>query len=331
MASIGRITCAASMSTPTGSPVAFGSGAGPVRPVEVQGHERSDGDRSALPGGVGDHRSPGSGSSRGLKVGTAWSYLVFCGPPQHARLGKGVLILPHSAGDEIMAYLPKEKVHHLRVPYPLGFYTRGVDGRIDDERAGWKGRGGWSTTRRLSGTRDRRGILQMRRTSRFAPVRSRSDGCSYGGLNLRGKPSRQPLEDPPSDGERERWTRCRATSRACSTDRRPRLHAPLGDGGGPGRQFPTGLRIARLYGERGGRSVRRLDWLPLKGAVIDWHTLSGWSLTFVAIAYAAFLGSAGGRRASSSMAGSGAKSRGAPRRPAVVEPGGLVGDQRPGH
>ena len=32
----------------------------------------------------------------------------------------------------------------LRVPYPLGFYHRGVDGRIDDEEAGWKGRGLWA-------------------------------------------------------------------------------------------------------------------------------------------------------------------------------------------
>ena len=28
----------------------------------------------------------------------------------------------------------------LRVPYPLGFYSRGLDGRIDDPDAGWKGR-----------------------------------------------------------------------------------------------------------------------------------------------------------------------------------------------
>ena len=30
---------------------------------------------------------------------------------------------------------------YLRVPYPLGFYQRGLDGRIDDPSAGWKGRG----------------------------------------------------------------------------------------------------------------------------------------------------------------------------------------------
>src|SRR5437867_5442896 len=32
----------------------------------------------------------------------------------------------------------------LRIPYPLGFYSRGMDGRIDDPNAGWKGRGLWA-------------------------------------------------------------------------------------------------------------------------------------------------------------------------------------------
>ena len=33
----------------------------------------------------------------------------------------------------------------LRVPYPTGFYTKWMDGRIDDPTAGWKGRGLWAT------------------------------------------------------------------------------------------------------------------------------------------------------------------------------------------
>lgn len=33
----------------------------------------------------------------------------------------------------------------LRVPYPMGFYTKWMDGRIDDPDAGWKGRGIWAT------------------------------------------------------------------------------------------------------------------------------------------------------------------------------------------
>jgi hypothetical protein len=33
----------------------------------------------------------------------------------------------------------------LRVPYPMGFFTKWLDGRIDDPNAGWKGRGLWAT------------------------------------------------------------------------------------------------------------------------------------------------------------------------------------------
>ena len=33
----------------------------------------------------------------------------------------------------------------MRVPYPMGFYTKWMDGRIDDPDAGWKGRGIWAT------------------------------------------------------------------------------------------------------------------------------------------------------------------------------------------
>jgi hypothetical protein len=33
----------------------------------------------------------------------------------------------------------------LRVPYPLGFYAKWMDGRIDDPARGWKGKGLWAT------------------------------------------------------------------------------------------------------------------------------------------------------------------------------------------
>jgi hypothetical protein len=33
----------------------------------------------------------------------------------------------------------------LRVPYPLGFFSKWMDGRIDDANGGWKGRGLWAT------------------------------------------------------------------------------------------------------------------------------------------------------------------------------------------
>ena len=37
------------------------------------------------------------------------------------------------------------KISVLRVPYPLGFHTRGMDGRIDDVAKGWKGKGIYAT------------------------------------------------------------------------------------------------------------------------------------------------------------------------------------------
>jgi len=39
-----------------------------------------------------------------------------------------------------------KKWTYFRIPYPLGFYARGMDGRIDDANAGWKGRGLWSAS-----------------------------------------------------------------------------------------------------------------------------------------------------------------------------------------
>ena len=37
------------------------------------------------------------------------------------------------------------KMITIRIPYPLSFYAKGLDGRIDDPNAGWKGRGIWTT------------------------------------------------------------------------------------------------------------------------------------------------------------------------------------------
>jgi streptogramin lyase len=83
---------------------------------------------------------------KGLNYGTDWFYLTFVDHHNSLGLGKEVPVFPNSEGDELLAYLPKEKKFvHMRVPYPLGFYARGVDGRIDDEKAGWKGRGLWAT------------------------------------------------------------------------------------------------------------------------------------------------------------------------------------------
>jgi hypothetical protein len=65
---------------------------------------------------------------------------------QHNTFGLGENI-PMSTGnlnDGIIA-LKDGKMVMLRVPYPLGFYAKGFDGRIDDPNGGWKARGLWTT------------------------------------------------------------------------------------------------------------------------------------------------------------------------------------------
>ena len=66
---------------------------------------------------------------------------------QHDTLGLGpnVPIATGSTSDSLLAFLPdEEEFVVLRVPYPMGFYSRGMDGRIDDPDAGWKGRAVWA-------------------------------------------------------------------------------------------------------------------------------------------------------------------------------------------
>jgi hypothetical protein len=59
-------------------------------------------------------------------------------------LGPNTPIATGNASDALLA-LVKGKFVTLRVPYPMGFYAKGLDGRIDDPAAGWKGKGLWST------------------------------------------------------------------------------------------------------------------------------------------------------------------------------------------
>ncbi len=47
--------------------------------------------------------------------------------------------------DALLA-LARGRVLELRVPYPMGFFAKNLDGRIDDVSAGWKGRGLWATS-----------------------------------------------------------------------------------------------------------------------------------------------------------------------------------------
>ena len=54
---------------------------------------------------------------------------------------------PINTGNESEALLALKdgKWVVMRVPYPMGFYTKWLDGRIDNPKAGWKGKGLWAT------------------------------------------------------------------------------------------------------------------------------------------------------------------------------------------
>ena len=59
-------------------------------------------------------------------------------------LGKDVPIATGNLNDALLAMVDGKFIT-LRVPYPMGFYAKWMDGRIDDPKAGWKGKGLWAT------------------------------------------------------------------------------------------------------------------------------------------------------------------------------------------
>jgi hypothetical protein len=66
---------------------------------------------------------------------------------QHNTLGLGEDVPMSTANlHHGLVALKDGKMILLTVPYPLGFYAKGFDGRIDDPKAGWKGRGLWSSS-----------------------------------------------------------------------------------------------------------------------------------------------------------------------------------------
>ena len=58
-------------------------------------------------------------------------------------LGENVQIATSNLGGALLALVDGKWVV-LRVPYPLGFYAKSINGRIDDPKIGWKGRGLWT-------------------------------------------------------------------------------------------------------------------------------------------------------------------------------------------
>jgi hypothetical protein len=72
------------------------------------------------------------------------SYFTWVDQFDALGLGKNTPINTGNESEALLALKDGQWVI-MRVPYPLGFYTKWMDGRIDDPNAGWKGRGLWAT------------------------------------------------------------------------------------------------------------------------------------------------------------------------------------------
>jgi hypothetical protein len=72
------------------------------------------------------------------------SYYTWVDQFNASGLGANTPINTGNASEGLLALRNGEWVI-MRVPYPMGFYTKWLDGRIDDPNGGWKGRGLWAT------------------------------------------------------------------------------------------------------------------------------------------------------------------------------------------
>ena len=99
------------------------------------------------PEGWSLHSTPGPQMKGVTSAGNAdFHYYIWVDQFDTLGLGTNVPIANGTTSDSLIAWLPESsEMVTLRVPYPLGFYTRGLDGRIDDPEAGWKGRGVWAS------------------------------------------------------------------------------------------------------------------------------------------------------------------------------------------
>ena len=91
------------------------------------------------------YRMPGP-QFRDVKEPGSANHAYYVWADRYNTLGLGANVPIASAnGSESMLALVDGKFVDLRIPYPMGFFSKNADGRIDDEGAGWKGKGLWTT------------------------------------------------------------------------------------------------------------------------------------------------------------------------------------------
>ncbi len=97
------------------------------------------------PEGFALHRYPGPGFEGHEKFSAEASYYTWVDHHNAVGLGEDVPISTANLQDGFVGFKDGRMIL-MRVPYPMGFYAKGLDARIDDPNAGWKGRGLWSAS-----------------------------------------------------------------------------------------------------------------------------------------------------------------------------------------
>ncbi|MBM87496.1 MAG: hypothetical protein CMQ41_03900 [Gammaproteobacteria bacterium] len=101
-------------------------------------------DSQHCPEGWTFYESPGP-RLKGTNVKADFHYYNWVDNYNVLGLGENIPIATGSGSDSLKVLDPQTgEWVVMRVPYPLGFYSRGLDGRIDDTNNGWKGRAVWA-------------------------------------------------------------------------------------------------------------------------------------------------------------------------------------------
>jgi hypothetical protein len=104
----------------------------------LSGPAKTDG--SQCPEGWAMYKTPGP-RFKGTDVPADFHYYNWVDQHNVIGLGANTPFATGSNSDSLIALNPQtQKWTYFRIPYPLGFYARGMDARIDDANAGWKGR-----------------------------------------------------------------------------------------------------------------------------------------------------------------------------------------------
>jgi hypothetical protein len=110
---------------------------GPLRGPKATGEQ--------CPEGWTLYQYPGPGFAGIGQNSAEASYYTWVDQHNTLGLGNDVPISTGNENDALLALVGGKWVV-LRVPYPLSFYAKGLDGRIDDPAGGWQGRGVWTTS-----------------------------------------------------------------------------------------------------------------------------------------------------------------------------------------